>query len=136
MLGTAMVAIPLGVRAPELSPLDSSPRDWSHKWDGHEPPQRGEFAYCILLLGVRKKANWRPRTPDSEPPVAFVLGSMADWWGRHYWIVERDVREFNLRQMKRVATHHKERITLWAMAGYGCCGFYETVRVIRKGGGA
>ena len=129
-----MVALYPGVRAPELSPLES-PRDWSHKWDGCEPPNKGEYCFCVLLLGVKKRTRWQPRTPDAEPPVVFVLGSMADWWGRHLWIVERDVHDFNMTQMRKLRDP-KGRITLWAMPAFGCCGFYETVRVIRKGGGA
>ena len=126
-----MVAIPrLYVPIP-ASPLDS-PRDWSHKWDGQEPPHKGEPCYVVMLVGVKKKSGWQPRTTNSMPPIVYQLGACLMTWTRDVEAARRDCHTFNRNQVAKLAKGGK--VTLWAVVGWGCCQFPSTVRALAEGG--
>jgi len=111
--------------------VTSAARDWSHTWDGCQPPLKGEACYCTMLIGVRKKSRWLPRESYVLPPLAYQLGGGLFSWTRSFEAALRDAREFNARQLERVHRNPKrERITLWAACGWGVCGFESTVRIL------
>lgn len=124
-----MVCFHLGQTLP-LSPLDS-PRDWSHQWDQQQPPLKGEACFVVMLIGVRRKAKWLPRTLDSMPPVAFWLGAGVFTWTRSRQAAVADVAAFNRLQVRKAVDGKASR--LWAAVGWGICGHESTVRVLERG---
>ena len=128
-----MVSIPKTFVPIPVSPLDS-PRDWSHRFDQQQPPLKGEACFVIMLVSLRKRARWRPRTLDSVPPIVAMTGAGMFTWTRSAAAAAKDVAGFNANQLRQVEQHN--RICLWACVGWGLAGYDLTVRPLVKGGGA
>lgn len=109
----------------------TDPRDWSKRFDHQQPPLPGEACYVVMLIGVRRKAKWQRRTLDSMPPVAWWLGAGLFTWTRSRDAAFNDTAQFNRSQLRK-----RGPVRLWAAVGWGCCGFEETIRVIRMEGKA
>jgi hypothetical protein len=67
-------------KATSLPPIDfpkgiTDPRDWTHLFGHGKPPIAGEACYVVMLVGVKKKARWQPRTVDALPPIVLMLGA-------------------------------------------------------------
>jgi hypothetical protein len=97
-----------------------------------------------MLIGIKRKAKWQPRTNDAQPPVAFVTGSGLFTWTRSLEAAAKDVQAFNANQRRRVgkgaiikpdgtAVRLKPGVTLWAVVGWGIAGYPETVRILEGG---
>jgi hypothetical protein len=82
-----------------------------------------------MLIGVRRKAKWKPRTLDSFPPIAHQLGAGLFTWTRSREAAFNDACQFNRSQLRG-----GKPVRLWAAVGWGVCGFVETIQVIRMEG--
>lgn len=119
-----MVAIPRGVVAPVLSP-----RQDLRDWEPPEPkPRRGEFAYCVMFVRIRRKDRWKPAHAASIPPTIYRRACCVWAWVKDAETAASEIVGMNRRALTELKKGRS--ITLWSVVGFGICGSDHTAEVV------